>query len=88
MLAFYRKRANIKLMKKTDAIRLLGGTVSEVARAIGIKSQAVTQWPEELPRRIEDRVIAAIARRSMRPELLGLPPKPRKRSKAEAAVAS
>lgn len=48
-------------MKKHEAIQLLGGTVSEAAKAIGINSQAVTQWPEDLPRRIADRVIAALA---------------------------
>lgn len=51
-------------MKKHEAIQLLGGTVSEAAKAIGINPQAVTQWPEELPRRISDRVIAALAMRN------------------------
>lgn len=50
-------------MDKQTAIELLGGTVSEAARAIGITSAAVSQWPDVLPPRIEDRVIAAIARR-------------------------
>jgi len=49
-------------MKKSEAIELLGGTVSEAAKAIGINPQAVTQWPDELPNRISDRVIAAVAR--------------------------
>lgn len=49
-------------MKKSDAISLLGGTVSEAAKAVGINPQAVTQWPDELPPRIVDRVHAAIAR--------------------------
>lgn len=51
-------------MKKHEAIKLLGGTVSEAAKAIGINPQAVTQWPDELPRRISDRVIAALAMRN------------------------
>lgn len=49
-------------MKKAEAIQLLGGTVSAVAKATGITYQAVRQWPEELPQRIEDRVIAAQVR--------------------------
>lgn len=57
------KRANIVLMKKHEAIKLLGGTVTEAAKAIGIMPQAVTQWPDDLPDRIADRVIAAIAKK-------------------------
>lgn len=48
-------------MKKHEAIHLLGGSVTEAAKAIGINPQAVTQWPDDLPRRISDRVIAALA---------------------------
>lgn len=51
------------LMKKIDAIQLLGGSVTEAAKAIGIMPQAVTQWPDELPSRIADRVIAAVAKK-------------------------
>jgi len=53
-------------MKKSDAISLLGGTVSDAAKSIGINPQAVTQWPDELTPRIADRVLAAVAR--SRPE--------------------
>lgn len=59
-------------MKKHDAIQLLGGSVSLAADAIGIKSQAVSQWPEDLPPRLEDRVQAALWRlqqRGQAPEL-------------------
>lgn len=49
-------------MKKEHAIQLLGGSVTSAASAIGIMPQAVTQWPEDLPPRIADRVIAALAR--------------------------
>lgn len=49
-------------MKKTEAIELLGGSVTAAAAAIGVSYQAVNQWPEELPARIEDRVLAALAR--------------------------
>lgn len=49
-------------MHKTDAINLLGGSVTHAAAAIGINTQAISQWPEELPPRIADRVIAACVR--------------------------
>ena len=54
-------------MKKSEAIALLGGTVTSAAEAIGISSAAVSQWPDdnegELPQRIVDRVQAALYRR-------------------------
>jgi hypothetical protein len=49
-------------MKKTTALTLLGGTESTAARALGCARQSVNQWPDELPRRIADRVIAARVR--------------------------
>lgn len=49
-------------MHKSEAIELLGGSVAKAAEAIGINSQAISQWPEDLPRRLEDRVIAACVR--------------------------
>lgn len=52
-------------MQKTKAIELLGGSVAKAAEAIGINSQAISQWPELLPRRLEDRVIAACVRRGI-----------------------
>jgi len=60
-------------MLKTRAIELLGGSVSAAADAIGITYQAVEKWPSVLSGRIEDRVVAAIARRYLAPELLGQP---------------
>lgn len=62
-------------MKKAEAIQLLGGTVSAVAKATGITYQAVRQWPEELPQRIEDRVIAALYRQRALPKRKGAPAK-------------
>lgn len=50
-------------MHKSQALDMLGGTVTAAAAAIGITPQAVTQWPEELPARIADRVYAALARK-------------------------
>ena len=60
-------------MKKTAAIELLGGTVADVAREVGVSPQAVSQWPEDLPPRIIDRVQAALwrmaqARRAPKPK--------------------
>lgn len=49
-------------MKKERAIQLLGGSIAAAAKAIDCSYQAVKQWPDELPRRIEDRVVAALAR--------------------------
>ncbi|CUJ53221.1 Uncharacterised protein [Achromobacter xylosoxidans] len=51
-------------MKKSDAIQLLGGSITAAAKAIGVSYQAVNQWPDELSRAIEDRVIAAVARQN------------------------
>lgn len=50
-----------RVMTKTDAIKLFGSR-SACADAVGITPQGVSAWPEELPRRIEDRVIAAVVR--------------------------
>lgn len=49
-------------MLKQKAIELLGGTLTATADAIGISYQAVVKWPESLPPRIADRVIAACVR--------------------------
>lgn len=58
-------------MQKKRAIELLGGTLGSAADAIGITYQAVEKWPDPLPKRIEDRVVAAIARKHLPPELIG-----------------
>ena len=55
-------------MLKTQAIDLLGGTVTAAAHAIGISYSAVSQWPDELPPRIADRVYAVWGKKNM-PEL-------------------
>lgn len=49
-------------MLKTEAIRLLGGSIPSAAEAIGVSYQAVDKWPETLPSRIADRVQAALWR--------------------------
>ena len=48
-------------MDKEKALSLLGGA-AEAADAIGISRQAIVQWPDVLPARIADRVIAACVR--------------------------
>jgi transcriptional regulator with XRE-family HTH domain len=58
-------------MKKIQATMLLGGTQRAAADAMGITCQAYSQWPEDLPRRLQDRVQAAIARKHLSPEVLG-----------------
>lgn len=49
-------------MQKSKAIELLGGSVASAAKAVGISYQALGKWPDPLPPRLEDRVIAAVAR--------------------------
>ena len=51
-----------------DAIDLLGGTKTGAAKAIGVSFAAVNKWPERLPSRISDRVIAALVRKSLPPD--------------------
>ena len=58
-------------MRKSKAIELLGGTVAAAADAIGITYQAVEKWPDDLPSRISDRVVAAIARKHLPVEMIG-----------------
>lgn len=48
-------------MKKSQAIQLFG-CVGDAAAAIGVSSSAISQWPEDLPSRLQDRVIAALVR--------------------------
>lgn len=51
-------------MRKSEALELLGGSIAAAADAIGVSYQAVDKWPDELPRRIADRVQAALWRKS------------------------
>lgn len=75
-------------MHKSKAIELLGGTIAAAADAIGISYQAVNQWPDELPDRIQDRVLAVIARKHLSPELIGegAPPPTFTRSNGEVVT--
>ena len=49
-------------MKKSIAIKLLGPTTDEAGRRVGCSAQAIRKWPDELPPRLVDRVIAASVR--------------------------
>ncbi|WP_227459282.1 Cro/CI family transcriptional regulator [Cupriavidus pauculus] len=71
-LRIYLKRALMARMEKSKATELLGGTTSAAANAIGISPQAYSQWPDRLPKRLADRVVAAIARRHLPADLLGV----------------
>jgi len=56
-------------MRKSQATRLLGGSTTSAADAIGITPQAYGQWPDPLPQRLVDRVVAALARQTF-PDLV------------------
>jgi len=62
-------------MLKSKAIELLGGTTAAAADAVGISYQAVDKWPDVLPPRIADRVLAALARKRF-PDLVDTSPEP------------
>jgi len=57
-------------MDKAKAIEALGGTVPSAAKAVGVTGRAAYKWPDPLPRRIADRVLAAVARRELPSERL------------------
>jgi len=59
-------KVTLRAMKKKNVIKLFGGT-SRVAKAIGIKSQAVSKWPDILTAALSDRVIAACVRAGLDP---------------------
>lgn len=60
-------------MDKQKAIELLGGTVAAAADAVGVSYQAVDKWPDPLPPRIEDRVLAALYRKQQRAQVQPAP---------------
>jgi len=53
-------------MDKQKAIELFGTQVA-LAAAVGIGKSAVSDWPDPLPPRIADRVIAACVRKGIDP---------------------
>lgn len=58
-------------MTKAIAIQLIGPSLADAAKAVGVTRQAIGLWPDPLPKRIEDRVLAVQARRHLPPHLLG-----------------
>jgi len=56
-------------MKKSKAIEMFG-TASELSRVLGCTPSAIFQWPDLLPDRIADRVIAACVRSGIDPKPL------------------
>lgn len=57
-------------MRKAKAIELLGGSTASAAKEIGVSYQAVDKWPDELPARIADRVLAVLARKYLPADVL------------------
>ena len=53
-------------MDKKKAIELLGGSVASVADVVGVSYQAINKWPDQLPSRIADRVLAACLRKGIK----------------------
>lgn len=51
---------------KSEAIAVLGGSVSAAAEAMHITYQAVDKWPEVLSNKVSDRVLAAWARKNIK----------------------
>lgn len=49
-------------MLKSIAIKMLGATTDEAGRRVGCSGAAIRKWPDELPPRLVDRVIAAAVR--------------------------
>lgn len=73
-------------MNKRRAIDLLGGSPTAAAVACGITASAVSQWPDELPKNIEDRVLAALARKHLPPALLGAEGEPNSPTEPETTA--
>ena len=60
------RRRTFSTMTKEQAINLLGGSMTEAARRVGVSVQAINQWPEGvLPTQLSDRVEAALWREHM-----------------------
>jgi len=58
--------ANIPHMDKKQVINFFGSQVN-LAKAVRVSPPSVTCWPDPLPRRIADRVIAACVRKGIDP---------------------
>lgn len=55
-------------MKKREAAKVFGNQ-SKLAKALKISKSAVSQWPEDLPESIADRIIGAALRLGLDPEV-------------------
>jgi molybdenum-dependent DNA-binding transcriptional regulator ModE len=56
------------IMQKQKAIQLLGGSVAEAARTLGLTYQAVAKWPDDLSERLSDRVEGFLLRQEREAE--------------------
>lgn len=52
-------------MNKALALSLIGGSPLRAAKAVGVSRSAVAQWPDPLPPKLVDRVVAAWARENV-----------------------
>lgn len=50
-------------MNKELALSFIGGSPQLAAKAVGVSRSAVAQWPDPLPPKLVDRVLAAWARK-------------------------
>ena len=75
-------------MRKTQAIDLLGGTVTAAAGGMGITYQAGNQWPDVLPNRIADRVLGACLRLGVEVPSEFIKPKQRQAQSVQAVAAT
>lgn len=53
-------------MTKTEAVKMFGNSRRKLAEALGITTQAVGQWPEQLSQRVADRTLGALYRTKKR----------------------
>lgn len=49
-------------MNKAKALSIFGGP-AKTAEAVGVSTSAISQWPDQLPEILADRIIAAVARK-------------------------
>jgi hypothetical protein len=52
-------------MNKALALSFIGGSPLLAAKAVGVSRSAVAQWPDPLPPKLVDRVVAAWARQNV-----------------------
>ena len=43
-------------MKKDDAVKMLGGNITKVAKHLGVSRYTVHRWPDELTQPLSDQV--------------------------------